>query len=110
MAEIDQGNLMAKAARMHRLGLYLKSEDRRLSRNIAKKSVITNSKQLKQKRIADVYKNNKVDRNWNFVKLINKVLQNCKKYENFGILPSMQVHRGAEYYSGIIKQNTRTAK
>ena len=33
----DQGNLMSVIARTHRLGLYLKSKDRRLSRNIAKK-------------------------------------------------------------------------
>ena len=32
-----------RIARTHRLGLNLKSNDRRLSRNIAKKSVITNS-------------------------------------------------------------------
>ena len=34
---IDQGNLMSETARTHRLGLYLKSKDRRLSRNISKK-------------------------------------------------------------------------
>ena len=34
---IDQGNLMSETARTHRFGLYLKSRDRRLSRNIAKK-------------------------------------------------------------------------
>ena len=34
---MDQGNLMSETARTHRLGLYLKSRDRRLSRNIAKK-------------------------------------------------------------------------
>ena len=34
---MDQGNLMSQIARAHRLGLYLKSRDRRLSRNIAKK-------------------------------------------------------------------------
>ena len=47
---IDQGNLMSVTARKHRLGLYLKSKDRPLSRNIVKKSVITNSKQLTQKK------------------------------------------------------------
>ena len=52
---IDQGNLMSVTARKHRLGLYLKSKDRRLSRNIAKKSVITNSKQLKPKKSAEFY-------------------------------------------------------
>ena len=42
----NQGHLMSETAQMHRLGLYLKSKDRRLSRNIAKKSVITKSMQL----------------------------------------------------------------
>ena len=49
-------------------------EQRRLSRNIARKSVITNSKQLMQKKNADSYKDNYGDKKWNFVKLINKVL------------------------------------
>ena len=60
---IEQGNLRSEIAQMHRLGLYLKSRDRRLSRNIAKKSVITNSKQLMQKKSADSYKDNYGDRN-----------------------------------------------
>ena len=67
---------------MHRLGLYLRSKDGRSSRNIANKSVITNSKQLKQKKSADSYKNNYGDRNWNFVKLDNSVLQKWKNYGN----------------------------
>ena len=87
---IDQGNLMSVTARTHRLGLYLKSKDRRLSRNIAKKSVITNSKQLTQKKGADSYKDKYGDRNWNFVKLINKVLQKWKDYENSRVLPSIR--------------------
>ena len=53
---IDQGNLMSVTARKHRLGLYFRSKDRQLLRNIAKKSVITNSKQLKPKKSADSYK------------------------------------------------------
>ena len=47
---------MSETARTHRLGLYSKSRDRQLSRNIAKKSVITNSMQLTQKKSADSYK------------------------------------------------------
>ena len=86
---IDQGNLMSVTARKHRLGLYLKSKDRRLSRNIAKKSVITNSMQLTQKKSADSYKDNYGDRNWNFVKLVNKVLQRWKNYGNSRVLPSI---------------------
>ena len=72
---IDQGNL--------------RSKDRQLLRNIAKKSVITNSKQLKSKKSADSYKDNYGNRNWNFVKLINKVLQRWKNCENFRVLPSI---------------------
>ena len=85
---IDQGNLSV-TARTHRLGLYLKSKDRRLSRNIAKKSVITDSIQLTQKKSADSNKDNFGDRNWNFVKLINKVFQKCKNYGNSRVLPSI---------------------
>ena len=79
---------MSVTARKHRLGLYLRSKDRQFLRNIAKKSVITNSKQLKPKKSADSYKDNYGNRNWNFVKLINEVLQRWKNYENFRVLPS----------------------
>ena len=57
------------------LRLYLRSKDRRLLRNISKKSVITNSSQLKPKKSADSFKDNYGNRKWNFVKLINEVLQ-----------------------------------
>ena len=83
---IDQGNLMSVTARKHRSGLYLKSKDRRLSRNIAKKSVITNSKQLTQKKSADSYKDSYGNRNWNFAKLVNKVLEKWKNYGNSRVL------------------------
>ena len=73
---------MSETARMHRLGLYLKSRDRCLSRNIAKKSVIMNSMQLTQKKSAEFYEKNYGDNNWNFVKLIIKVLQRWRNYEN----------------------------
>ena len=86
---IDQGNLMSVTARKHRLGLYLRSKDRQLLRNIAKKSVITNSKQLKPKKSADSYKDNYGNRNWKFVKLINEVLQRWKNYGNFRVLLSI---------------------
>ena len=87
---MDQGNLMSVIARTHRLGLYLKSRDRRLSRNIAKKSVIMNSKQLTQKKSADSYNDNYGDKNWNFVKPINKVLQKWRNYENSRVLLSIR--------------------
>ena len=111
---IDQGNLMSVTARKHRLGLYLKSKDRRLSRNVARKSVITNSKQLTQRKSADSYKDNYGDRNWSFVKLINKVLQKWRNYGNSRVLPSIQretkTHRGPEHYFGIVRESTGTAK
>ena len=87
--EIDRGNPMSAKAQKHRLGLYLRSKDRQLLRNIAKKSVITNSKQLKPKKSADSYKDNYGNRNWNFVKLINEVLQRWKNYGIFRVLPSI---------------------
>ena len=80
---IDQGNLMSVTVRKHRLGLYLRSKGRQLLWNIEKKSVITNSKQLTQKKSADSFKDNYGNRNWNFVKLINEVLQRWKNYEKF---------------------------
>ena len=70
--------------------LYLRRKDRQLSRNISKKSVITNSMHLTQKKSADSYKDNYGDRNWNFVKLINKVLQKWKNYGNSRVLSSIR--------------------
>ena len=46
--------------------------------------------QLTQKKSADSYKDNYGDRNWNFVKLINKVLQKWKNYGNSRVLPSIR--------------------
>ena len=67
---MDQGNLM--------------SRDRWLSRKVAEKSVITNSKQLEPKKNAEFYKKNYGESNWNFVKFINKVLQRreLRKFES----------------------------
>ena len=84
---------MSETARTHKLGLYLKSKDRHKLRIISKKSVITNFKQLMQKKSADSFKDNHGDRNWNFVKLINKVLQKWKNYENSRVLPSITIAR-----------------
>ena len=88
--EIDQGNLKSAKAQMHRFGLYLRSEDTILARNVAQESVITNSEQLKPKKSADSFKDNYGDKKWNFVKLINKVLLKWKNYENSRVLPSIR--------------------
>ena len=86
---IDKGNLMSVTARKHRLGLYLKSRDKPFLWTVTQESVITNSKQLKRKKSADSFKDSYGNRNWNFVKLINEVLQRWKKYGNFRVLPSI---------------------
>ena len=80
---------MSVTARMHRLGLNLRSRDKQFLRNVTQESVITKSKQLKPKKSADSFKDNYGNRNWNFVKLINEVLQRWKNYGNFRVLPSI---------------------
>ena len=80
---IDQGNLMSVTARKHRLGLHLKSRDKQFLRTLTQESVITNSERLKPKKSADSFKDNYGNRNWNFVKLINEVLQRWKKLRKF---------------------------
>ena len=63
--------------------------------NIAKKSVITNSKLVTQKKSADSCKDNYGDRNWIFVKFINKVSQKWKNYRNSRVLPSIRLQDGS---------------
>ena len=67
----------------------LEVKDRQFLRNVTQESVITNSKQLTQKKSADSFKDSYGDRNWNFVKLINKVLQRWRNYGNSRVLPSI---------------------
>ena len=55
---IEQGNLWEKAAQTHRLGPCLMNRDKWLSQNTARKLVITNFKQLEQKKNAEFYKKN----------------------------------------------------
>ena len=57
--------------------------------NIVKKSVITSSKQLTKKKSTDSYKDSYGDKNWNFVKLVNKVLQKLRNYGNSRVRPSI---------------------
>ena len=88
---IDQGNLRSEIAQMHRLGLYLKNRDRWFSQNIARKLVITNSKQLMQKKNAEFYEKNYGVSKRIFVKFINKILQRWRNYENSKVLPSIRL-------------------
>ena len=87
---IDQGNLRSEIAQMHRLGLYLKNRDKWLSQSIARKLVITNSKQLMPKKNAEFYEKNYGDSKWIFVKFINIVLQRWRNYENSKVLHSIR--------------------
>ena len=72
-----------------RSGLHQRSRDEQFLRNVTQESITTNSKQLKPKKSADSFKDNYANSNWNFVKLINIVLQRCKNYGNFRVLPSI---------------------
>ena len=56
----------------------------------ARKLVITNSKQLMQKKNAEFYEKNYGDSKWIFVKFINKVLQRWRNYENSQVLHSIR--------------------
>ena len=84
--QLDERNSLKAQIRT----LHERSKDRQLLRNIAKRSVITNSKQLKPQKSADSCKDNYGNRNWNFVKLINKVLQRWRNYGNSRVLPSIR--------------------
>ena len=74
---------MSETARTFRLGLYVKNKDRRLSRNIAKKSVITNSKKLKQKKSADSFKDSYGNRNWIFREAHQRRLTEMEELRKF---------------------------
>ena len=112
---IDQDNLMSVTARKHRLGLYLKSKDKSFLRSVTRKSVITNSKQLTQKKSADFYKDNYGDRNWNFVKLINGSLtemEELRKFQSsaFDTIARRKLIEDQNTILELIRQSTGTAK
>ena len=63
-------------------------------RVLARKLVITNSKQLEPKKNAEFYEKNYGVSNWTFVKFINKVIQRWRNYENSKVLPSIRSQDG----------------
>ena len=81
---------VGETAQMHRLGPYLMNRDKLLSQSIARKLVITNSKQLEPKKNVEFYKKNYGVSKWIFVKFINKVLPRWRNYENSRVLPSIR--------------------
>ena len=112
---IDQGNLMSVTARKHRLGLYLRSKDRQLKQNIAKKSVITNSKQLKPKKSADSYKDKYGNRSLEFREAHQRSLtemEELRKFSEFCLRHycKTKISRGSEHYFGTLGQSTGIAK
>ena len=66
------------------------NKDERSSQNVARKFVITNSKQLEPKKNAEFYKKNYGVSNRIFVKFINKILLRWRNYENSRVLPSIR--------------------
>ena len=59
------------------------------------------------KKSADSYKDNYGNRNWNFVKLIDEILQRWKNYGNFRVLPSILLREeklieDQKHYFGIV--------
>ena len=69
-----RGSLRSEKALVHRLGICSMNKDERLSQNVARKFLITNSKQLEQNKNAKIYKKNYGVSNRIFVKFIDKIL------------------------------------
>ena len=67
--------LKSVKALVRRSGLCLMNKDERSSQNVARKFLITNSKQLEQNKNAKFYRKNYGVSNRIFVKFINKILQ-----------------------------------
>ena len=100
---IERGNPWERAVPVHRLGLCLMSKEKRLSQSVARKFLITNSKQLEQNKNAKFYKKNYGSSKWIFVKFINKILLRWRNYENSRVLFSIRSQDGS---SSRTRQNT----
>ena len=71
------------------------NRDERSSQNVARKFLITNSKQLEQNKNATFYKKNYGVSNRIFVQFINKILLRWRNYDNFRVLPSIRSQDGS---------------
>ena len=83
--------LRSEKALVHRLGLCSMNKDERSSQSVARKFLITNSKQLEQNMNAKFYRKNYGVNKRIFVKFINKILLRWRNYENSRILPSIRL-------------------
>ena len=71
------------------------NKDERSSQSVARKFLISNSKQLEQNKNAKFYKKNYGVSNRIFVKFINKVLLRWGNDENSRVLPSIRSQNGS---------------
>ena len=108
---MDHGNLMSETARTHRLGLLEEQRQTTIAEYHESRSSWTPSSSRRTR--APTPNGNCADKKWNFMKLINKILQKWKNYGNSRVLPydsETKTHRRSEHYFGIIRKSTKTAK
>ena len=86
---------MGESSSCAQIRTLLDEQRQMLSQNIARKLIITNSKQLEPKKNAEFYEKNYGASKWIFVKFINKVLQRWRNYENSKVLPSIRSQDGS---------------
>ena len=89
------GKLVGENSSNAQIRTLLDEQRQMISQSIARKLVITNSKQLMRKKNAEFYEKNYGDSKWNFVKFINRVLQRWRNYENSKVLPSIRSKDGS---------------
>ena len=86
---IERGNLWKRwllrsvKAPVRRLGLCLMSKEKRLSQNVARKSLITNSLQLKQNKIAEFYREKLLRQQQDFREVHQQDLTKMRELQKF---------------------------
>ena len=84
---IEQGNLWERNSSNAQIRTLLEEQRQMIIAECREK---VGHHELQERKNADSYKDNIGDRNWNFVKLINKVLLRWRNYENSRVLPSIR--------------------
>ena len=90
LVEISLELLRSEKVPVHILGLCFDNKDEGSSQNVARKFLITNTKQFEPKKNAEFYKKNYGVSKRIFVKFINKILLRRRNYENSRVLPSIR--------------------
>ena len=88
LLEIDRGDSVSTEAQKHRLGLCSMIKKSKFLQKVKQELIDTNFKQLESKKSNNFFKDNYGSKSWNFVKLINEVLQRWKNYGSFRVLHS----------------------